>query len=58
MIECSDMSIVVADSTKLGKNVFARITDASKTDVLVTNKSDNIDETSKLQELGVKIHQI
>lgn len=57
MMECSDVSIVVADSTKLGKNVFARITDASKTDVLVTNKSGNSTELEKLRELGVKIHQ-
>lgn len=57
MIECSDKSIVVADSTKLGKNVFARITDASKTDVLVTNKSDNLSEISRLRKLGVKIEE-
>ena len=57
MMECSDVSIVVADSTKLGKNVFARITDASKTDVLVTNKLGNSTELEKLRELGVKIHQ-
>jgi len=55
MIECSDMAIVAADSTKLGKNVFARITDASKTDILITNKSENYDELGKLKKLGVKI---
>jgi DeoR/GlpR family transcriptional regulator of sugar metabolism len=58
MIECSDMSIVVADSSKLGKNVFARITDASKTDILITNKSDNYEELAKLKKLGVKVHEI
>ena len=58
MIECSDMAIVVADSSKIGKNVFARITDVSKTDLLVTNKSDNISELAKLRKLGVKIHEI
>ena len=57
MMECSDVSIVVADSTKLGKNVFARITDASKTHILVTNKLGNSTELEKLRELGVKIHQ-
>lgn len=57
MNESSDMTIVVADSSKLGKNVFARITDASKTDVLVTNKSQNSEELLKLRKLGVKIHQ-
>ena len=58
MIECSDMAIVVADSSKIGKNVFARITDVSKTDLLVTNKSDNLTELAKLRKLGVKIHEI
>ncbi len=58
MIECSDMTIVAADSSKLGKNVFARITDASKSDILVTNKSDNFDELAKLRKLGVKIQDI
>ena len=58
MMESSDVSIVVADSSKLGKNVFARITDASKTDILVTNRSDNTDELLKLRKLGVKIQEI
>ena len=58
MIECSDMAIVVADSSKIGKNVFARITDVTKTDLLVTNKSDNLAELTKLRKLGVKIHEI
>lgn len=57
MIECSDMAIVVADSSKIGKNVFARITDVSKTNLLVTNKSDNLAELTKLRKLGVKIHE-
>ena len=57
MIERSDMAIVVADSSKIGKNVFARITDVSKTDILVTNKSDNLGELTKLRKLGVKIHE-
>lgn len=57
MLECSDMAIVVADSSKIGKNVFARITDVSKTNLLVTNKSDNITELTKIRKLGVKIHE-
>ncbi len=57
MTECSDKTIVVADSSKLGKNVFAKITDASKTDVFVTNRSENHDELTKLKELGVKIFE-
>ena len=58
MIASSDMTIVCADSSKLGKNVFARITDAKETDVLLTNKSTSYDELMKLRELGVKIEEI
>ena len=58
MIECSDMSMVVADSSKLGKNVFARITDAQKMKLLVTNKSENFEELKKLRKLGVEIREI
>ncbi len=58
MIASSDMTIVCADSSKLGKNVFARITDASKTDVLLTNKSTNYEALDNLRELGVKIEEI
>ena len=57
MIENSDKTIVIADSSKIGKNVFARITDASKTNLLVTNKSDNHGEITKLRELGVEIYE-
>ena len=56
MIESSSKTIVVADSTKIGKGVFARITDASKTDILVTNPSENKKELLALQKLGVKIY--
>ena len=58
MTESSDKTIVVADSSKLGKNVFAKITDASKTDMFITNASDNHEELSKLRDLGVKIFEI
>ena len=57
MIECSDKLIVAADSTKIGKNVFARITDASKADVILTNKTDNQKELTKLRELGTDIYE-
>ncbi len=58
MIECSDMTIVAADSSKLGKNVFAKITDAAKTDILATNKSQNAEELLKLKKLGITIKEI
>ncbi len=56
MIESSAKTIVVADSTKIGKGVFARITSAEKTNVLVTNPSENKAELDALKELGVEIY--
>ncbi len=56
MVELSSQTIVVADSTKIGKGVFARITDAIATDILVTNPSENKKELDLLRELGVKIY--
>ena len=43
--------------SKIGREVFARITDAKKMDVLITNKTDKRDVLSALEELGVKIYQ-
>ena len=57
MIECSGKVIVTADSSKIGKNVFARITDASKTNVLITTESDNSEELHALKKLGVQIYE-
>ncbi len=57
MIECSGEAIVVADSSKIGKNVFARITDASKMDILITTETDNREELAALKKLGVCIYE-
>ncbi len=57
MIESSSQTIVVADSTKIGRGVFARITGAKKTDILITNPSDKKKELIALEKLGVKIFQ-
>ena len=57
MIECSNEVIVTADSSKLGKNAFARITDVSKMNVLVTTPSENKTELNSLKKLGVKVFE-
>ena len=57
MLECSDVSIIAADATKIGKKVFAKIVDASNTDILVTTKTEKETELSELEKLGVKVHQ-
>ena len=57
MVEFAAQTIVVADSSKIGREVFARITDAKKTDVLITNSSDKDKELAALRKLGVKIYE-
>ncbi len=57
MIECSGTVIVTADASKIGKNVFARITDARKSDILITNASNNKEEISRLKKLGIKVQE-
>jgi len=55
MIECSDTVIVAADSSKIGRRAFARITDTVKTDVLVTTCAPNDPSLCEIGRLGVKI---
>ena len=57
MVEFAAQTIVVADCSKIGREVFARITDAKKTDVLITNASEKTAELAKLKKLGVKIYE-
>lgn len=57
MVDLAASTIVVADSSKIGRDVFARITDAKKTDILITNPSENKKELAALTKLGVKIYQ-
>ena len=57
MIAYSDNVIVVADSTKLGKNTFSRVGNLSEIDVLVTNKKKNCEEIRMLTELGADVYE-
>ena len=57
MIESSSKVSVTADSSKIGKNVFARVSDVRKTDILVTTVSDNREELSAISKLGVEIYE-
>ena len=56
MIEAADKTIIVADSTKVGKDVFAKITDARSADILVTNSGCDAKEIEKLKKVGLKIY--
>ncbi len=55
MIESSDEMIVVADSTKLGRNAFSRVASLSDVDVLVTNRKDGSAEISTLRDMGCEV---
>ena len=55
MMDLVDSVIIAADSYKLGKNTFTRVSSISKVDTIVTNKSDNTEEIRKLKEKGIKI---
>ncbi len=55
MIESSSSVIVAADGTKVGRSAFARITDAEKTDLLITAETENREELARLSDLGIRI---
>lgn len=55
MISRADTLIVAADSTKLGKTTFARITGAEEADVLVTGTVQAREELEQISALGVRI---
>lgn len=55
MMQSSDRVIVAADATKIGKNTFTRIASAEEVDLLVTNKSNRIEELKALQEAGITV---
>ena len=55
MIASSDEVIVAADTTKLGRHAFARITDAEKIDYLVTGTPEQREEIDALSALGIRV---
>ena len=57
MIEAANTVIVAADGSKIGKSAFARITNAKKTNILVTSVSDNREEIAALAKAGIKIYE-
>ncbi len=55
MIEQSDLCVVAADRSKFGHSAFAKISDVSVADYIVTNGSLNGSLAEELAALGVKI---
>lgn len=57
MTELSENVIVVADSSKIGKNTFGKICPITNMDILVTNKSEKQADVSNLREAGVTVYE-
>ncbi|MBQ7363803.1 MAG: DeoR/GlpR transcriptional regulator [Clostridia bacterium] len=55
MTECSGEVIVAADSSKVGRHAFAKITDIRHSDTLVTNVDADREEILKIEKLGVRV---
>ena len=54
MVNCADTVYAVADSTKIGKTVFARVCDFSDIDVLITDKIADR-QKEEFSQRGVKV---
>ena len=55
MIASSSAVIVAADGSKVGRSAFAKITNASEVDVLVTGTLEDRGELEQLSEMGIRI---
>jgi DeoR family transcriptional regulator, aga operon transcriptional repressor len=55
LISRAARTVVVADSSKIGRKAFARIVDASAIEELITDESADRDELARLGELGVGV---
>lgn len=55
MMNSSQTTIVLADSSKIGKRGFARICDIADVDVLISDSGMPMDIRRKIEDLGVKL---
>lgn len=55
MLEAADWSIVVADSSKLGRTSLAKVCDLSQVDRLITAGSTNHETLEQLREAGLEV---
>ena len=49
---------MLCDSDKIGRNVFVKIMDVTKIDILITDSGIDETEAQKLEELGVEIKTV
>lgn len=55
MIQSAEKSIVLCDSSKLGKRGFAHITSLSEIDILITDTELPFEKKKEIEELGVQV---
>jgi DeoR family transcriptional regulator of aga operon len=55
MIQSAQTSIVLADSSKLGKRGFARICEVGDIDILITDSGLPMEARQKIEDMGVKL---
>lgn len=55
MMQSSQTSIVLCDSSKLGKRGFARICEVCDIDVLITDSGMPVEARRRIENLGVKL---
>ena len=53
-----EQTILLCDSDKIGRNVFVKIMDVTKIDILITDSGIDETEAQKLEELGVEIKTV
>lgn len=58
MIENSDRSIIAADYSKFGRSAFAKISDLSIADCIVTNTSLDKEMAEELEALDIKVYLV
>lgn len=58
MMENARNRIIVADSSKVGKNGFCNISNLSHIDLLVTNKNCKMDVIRQIREAGVEVELV
>ena len=55
MIQSSQTSIVLCDSSKLGQRGFARICEVGDIDILITDNGLPMEARKRLEDMGVKL---
>ena len=55
LIDCAVRTVVVADSSKIGRTAFARIVEIARADELITDAAADPGELARLREAGIAV---